>query len=687
MKNKKQTLKFNKSDMQLLAIIALLIVLITFVFSVALLPVYAEEYTEIDTANFDNTNVLDDLNSAENFDIENYPTDSRLDAFYVQNVVEYCYSSNADKRGRYGVYVYLYNPSQKQIDTTSYDNKIQLAIGYGDDGKPNNYEKFSLKFCSVSNGNDNKYLFYKFKIIDQRSNADNKTIAERVDSNARRYDFAGIELLQKGNVLSVDYPVEKTYTFTGYAAGYNPDESILESTLQCQVKKLTTLTLKVEHTFYRTKTSDKGADYQNQIDTVYFSVPKEYFDNYGELQRIKAEWYEYKTKPIIVTSNRDFYDKVLPFISKSIGTYEKAALLYSHLFKSTSYNKDNLDYGIGVGFQNNGGNMYPNYELVWNVAKDTLTERYLTQLFYLLYCEDINNYDPYADFTQTGGLSGNDLYNYILTYTKTYDSGKLPIKNGFISADLFEADIDDYRKVNNEAGKIDKGYSCYDFDADVDLKHLNTWQSSNPTIWDNFREYGLWDTIFGNIPKEEAIDLAPIVDFNFEDLKLSNEELVAKYYINAKDVNKFKDYARTAQRKNEKVVLFRFATSDYYIKSADIVQGVLGVRTSGQAYIAQESVFFNFDIIQLTFRNNDKYTIIPIVSSPIDIVNDPTPPTNIKPETKNILTIILTVLLLVFALIVIVKVIIWLVKALTNPPATPNTKSKSNKKEYQYRRK
>ena len=62
MKNKKQTIKFNKSDMQLLAIIALLIVLITFVFSVAFLPVYAEEYTEIDTANFDNTNELDDIN-------------------------------------------------------------------------------------------------------------------------------------------------------------------------------------------------------------------------------------------------------------------------------------------------------------------------------------------------------------------------------------------------------------------------------------------------------------------------------------------------------------------------------------------------------------------------------------------------------------------------------------------------
>lgn len=681
-----KNIKLSKKDMTKLAVITLLIIVLSFIFSVLLIPqVHADGgISEIGYTNFDNTDVLEDLQSADNFDITQYPIDKKMDTFISQSFVEYCYSADENNRKNYSLYLYLYNPSLIELDVSSYDNKIQLAVGYGADGKPNNYEKFSLKFCSVSAG-DYARLFYKFKVNDHRSTHDQKTIAERVNSNARRYDISGVELLTNGDVISVDYPINKSYTYSGYAIGYGIDENAVESTLQCSAEKLTTLKLNVEHTFYRTKTSSKGADYQNQIDTVYFSVPKEYFNDYGTLQRIKAEWYEYKTKPIVVTSNEDFYNKVFPFLSQSIGTYEKAALMYSHLFKSTSYNEDKLEYGIGVGFQNNGGNMYPNYELVWNVAKNTLTEDYLTNLYYLFKCGNIENYDPYRDCTESG-VSDNDLYNYILTYTKTYKDGRLPIKNGNISADLFESDIDDYRKVDNAAGKIDKGYSFYDFDADVDLKHINSWQSTNPTIWDNLKEYGLWNTLFGNIPQEESITLAPIVEFNFSDLQLSEEELVAKYYINAKDANTFKDYARAAQLKNEKVVLFRFATSDYYVKAADILKGIWGNSISYQAYIAQESVFLNFDIIQLTFLNKDNYTVIPVVSSPIDIVDGITPPTNIEDDSKkDWLKKLLTTILIIIVIVIVVKVLIWFINLFPKKQKIV-VKTDSNSKGYKKKR-
>lgn len=663
MKNKKQTIKFDKKDIQLLAIIALLIIAITFIFSVATMPVFAEEYTEIDVKNFDNTNVLDDLKSAENFDITQYPIDKKMDTFIVQNVVEYCYSYDETKRSNYAVYLYLYNPSLIEIDTTSYDNKVQLAIGYDNDSKPNNYEKFSLKFCSVSNDADHKFLFYKFKIVDKRSTSDNKTIAERVNSNARRYDISGIELLTNGSVLSTDYPVNKTYTFSGYAAGYGPDESILESTLQCQAEQLNTLKLNVEHTFYRTLTSNKGADYQNQIDTVYFSVPNKYFENYGKLQRIKAEWYEYKTKPIVVTSNKDFYDKALPYIGEYIGA----------------------DYKKDIGYTLSSSMYAWTYNRYYLIKPEDISNTGICgTLYYLFPCEDIEKYDPYSDYTKSGILS-NDLYNYILEYNTTYENGKLPIKHGFISADLFEADIDDTRKVDNAAGKIQQGYCYYDFDADLDVKYLGTWQQSNPNFIDNVNKWGLFDTLFGNIPKEEAINISPIVTFDYNDLLMGAEDLVNKYYINYNDVTKFKDYARAAQIKGEKVILFRFATSDYYNPQLFLQKGTSGAEKLGQAYLAQESVFFNFDIIQLTFRNNDKYTVIPVVSSPIDIVDGITPPVNIKPDNKNIFTIILTVTLLLIAVIIIVNIVIWLINTLANQPAKTNTKGKSNKSEYHYK--
>lgn len=664
---KKSTIKFNKKDMQLLAIIALLIVAITFIFSVVTTSqVYADErgYTEIGYTNFDNTNVLDDLQSAENFDIKQYPINKNLDTFIVQNFVEYCYSFDEKNRGNYSLYLYLYNPSLIELDVSSYDNKIQLAVGYDSEGKPNNYEKFSLKFCSVSDG-DYKRLFYKFKVQDHRSSHDQKTIAERVNSNARRYDISGVELLTNDSYLAVDYPVNKSYTYTGYAVGYGIDGNNVESTLNCNVEKLSTIKLNVEHTYFRTETSSKGADWKNQIDTVYFAVHNDYFKNDANLQRIKAEWYEYKTKPIIVTSNDEFYNKALPFRGEDAS------------------NLLDLNWHL-ISYEFFGQNWHWNYMQSSGIAK--------AYLYYLLLCANIENYDPYSD--NIDNEFKNKLYEYILTYTKTYQNGRVPIKNGSISADLFESDIDDNRKVDNVAGKIQQGYSYYDFDADLDIKYLSSWQSTNPTFWDNWKEYGLWDTLWGNIPQEETIDLSPIVIFNYEDLKLGDDELIKKYFINAKDLVTFRTYARTAQSNNEKVILFRFATSDYYNLSVSIFRKAIPFvqnekEFKGQAYLAQQSVFFNFDIIQLTFKQGDTYTVIPAVSSPIDIVNDPTPPSDIKPDNKisEWFKKILTLILIVIAVVIIIKVIIWIVNAIPKKQKVVIKSNSSNvhKKRWKHR--
>lgn len=50
-------------------------------------------------------------------------------------------------------------------------------------------------------------------------------------------------------------------------------------------------------------------------------------------------------------------------------------------------------------------------------------------------------------------------------------------------------------------------------------------------------------------------------------------------------------------------------------------------------YLAQQSVFLNFDIIQLTFKSEaEKMTVIPVVANPIDIIDPITPPTDFSNE-------------------------------------------------------
>lgn len=612
--------------------------------------------------NFDNTNVLDDLKSStangKPFDITQYPFDEDKDA-QVISFVEYCYSYKANLRENYGLYIYVYNPKGLNISTNSKSNKIQMATAYNSDGKPSDYNKFSLEFCSKVEEGDYKNLFYKFKVVDRKVNG--KTIAERVNSNARRYDVSGIELLTYGANTATEYYVGGTYIFTGYAEGYGSDTNA-KNTLNCSIEKLETVELSVKHTFYRSETSSLGSGHQNQLDTVYFSVPKRFIEEYGRLQRIKAEWYEYKTKEILVTSNSDLYNKASPYIGVNLGPKNK--------YGQQAYNKD-IYYSLGINAGDAGGGMNM-ARWGWNLGEGFFHIPCET-LYYMFLVDNIGEYDPYASVVDMGGVQSNDLYEYIKNYNKTFDNGTLPIKDGSISADLFASDIDDSRKIDNESGKIQQGYSYYDFDADVDLQTLKSWSDTDPSFWENWVNFGL-GTAFTGGPTEESKTVAPIQILKATDVQGTDKEIASKLLINYADVASLKEEYReatTASNKDDEekvVVLFRFATSDYYSEAVDIMElgkGFLGSDkyTKDQAYIAQESVFFDFDIIQLTFNKDEVYTVIPVVSSPIDIVNDITPPVQVD-DGLDWLKILLAVVLLILLVVLLAPILPYILKAI-----------------------
>ena len=143
--------------------------------------------------------------------------------------------------------------------------------------------------------------------------------------------------------------------------------------------------------------------------------------------------------------------------------------------------------------------------------------------------------------------------------------------------------------------------------------------------------------------------------------------------VNANDVNAIRSFYNTSTREDKTVVLFRFATSDYYSAGVDIVElgaGFLGndKKTSGQAYRAWESVFFDFDIIQLTFNREGVYTVIPAVSNPIDVVDDITPPVQMQGAMdwwKMLIALVLVLLLIVLLyplLPFVIQGVIWIIK-------------------------
>ena len=622
--------------------------------------------------NFDNTDVLEDLSSStvngKPFDIKNYPFDETKPVQII-SFVEYCYSYRANKRDNYGLYLYVYNPKGLNLSSSDKDNKVQMAVSYNEEGRPDNFEKFSLQLCSKVESGNYKNLFYKFKVIDHKVNG--KYFVDRVNSVERRYDISGIELLTYGANLPKEYNVGGTYKFTGYAKGYGPDESA-ENTLSCSVEKLETVELSVKHTFYRSNTSALGAGHQNQLDTVYFSVPQRLIEEYGRLQRIKAEWYEYKTKEIVVTSHKDFYTKASPYIGVNLGPKGSTGF--------QEYNED-IYYSLALNPGDGGGGIQ-GAKWGWNLGSAYLHPP-CEALYYMFLVDNINEYDPYASIVDIGGIQSNDLYQYILNYDKTFESGTLPIKEGTISADLFEEDIDASRKIDNENGKIQKGYSYYDFDADVDLQVLKSWSDSSPSFWDNWVQFGLGAAFTGG-PTEEGRTAPPIQILKESDIQGTNAEIANRLMINSQDVDALKkEYldAITVEGIDDEekvVVLFRFATSDYFSDDLSIMelgQGfMLGDKvTNGQAYMAQESVFLNFDIIQLTFNKDGVYTVIPVVSNPIDVISDVTPPVYTESDEsfdllKLIVGLFLLILLLWFlnatgALPLIGTVLVWVITA------------------------
>lgn len=646
----------------LLCIIAIAMVVCTVFMMVQPIIVYAREEHEVA---FDSTDVLEDLESStidgKQFNILNYPFNEN-GKIQVVSFVEYCYSYRMNEADNYGLYVYVYNPAGKRLALNSPSNKIQMAVKYDEDGNPSDYHKFSLQYCDRVESGNYANLFYKYKVIDEK--IDGETFIDRVNPLLRRYDVSSIELFSSGDNNAKDYTVGTTYLYSGFAEGYGPNINE-PGTLAVASSKIETVSLSVKHTFYRSETSSLGAGHQNQLDTVYFSVPARLIEEYGKLQRIKAEWYEYKTKEIVVTENMEFANAVRDYIGVDVFTEPNSFGLYP-------FNTD-INYGLAIDPRSDeisiaswGWNIGPGY---FHVPTEVL--------YYLFYVENIEEYDPYASVTDIGGVSSNELYNWILRYNKSYESGKLPIKDGSISADLFEPDIDDSRKINNENGVIKQGYSYYDFDADVDLQVLTSWKDSNPSFWDNWVNFGLGAAFTGGLD-EASKTAAPILILKESDLQGTDKEIAERLLFNVNDVASLKKEFNNAVTINgvddeEKVVvLFRFATSDYYSKAAQIMQIGQGflwsdVIINDQAYIAQESVFLDFDIIQLTFSRDGKETVIPVASDPIDIVNDITPPADTSNENNwlaLIIAAILVLLIIFFAspvLSALANFIVWII--------------------------
>ena len=566
-------------------------------YSVPAVPVFAKTENE-----YDYTKVEDDL---KDVDLSLYPIDA-AGSPAIASFVEYCYTPNVWKNGNYALYLYVYNPSQKEFSLRAGAHQINIATKYGDDGKPAEYKLLSLKLCGHTTEKYDK-LIYKFRVEHvEEIYANAKAYEEKY--GYRRYDVSNLLLYELGASAAEKSTVGKEYRYTGYAKGYS-EESATKSTLECEWKKAEVYEANVSHTNYRMESEYKDHT-RHEVNTVYFSVPDEYITDYGNLQGIRAQWYEYVTSPIFVTEDAGAYAALSDYVGVNIGE-KNEALKWSVLWheKTTTpplsaffrtYN--NQGYGLNGPAISSGATYTP--EISWLFSTNGI---------------------DHSEYQLTRYQVETWARNYASAYGKEADI------LGRYSSELFAESIDTERIKLLENPEAKRGLIVRDFDANDEFNLLS--YDDTHSGWEAFVDYICGKkVIFG-----DGVKYSPIEEITPEKFTGNKAADCKNLLLNEDDYNEFSAAFTASQESGEHLFVFRFAQTDYYSSPAYFDSLENSSFTNEDGYVAQQTVFLDFTMIHLKFVKDETETIIPVAMNPIDIWNAVDPPIDTQEDWLSLL--------------------------------------------------
>lgn len=579
---------------------------------------------------YDDTSIDEDM---ADIDVTFYP-ENPLGKPLIIMVQEYCYTIRKNLSEYYGLYIYVYNPTQKEISTDK-NNVVNMAVSYGDDGKPTAYENVKLIYLDKNSQN----RFYKFKIENSSRFLDlEKSYMAKYEK--RRYDIAGIQLYHVDGTDSKDSTVAKTYYFTGYGKGCGADYNA-ESTLECNEEVLETLSLKVTPTQFRPGDSNGKDDYtRDSLHSVFFSVPNKNLKESGDLWGFKAQWLDAVLKPALVTGNQDFIVSIKDCLGEDISMIDD--FYYGYLSEMSSSKPSS---GPLTNIKSKYTFNMPSSWTGFNLS----SEKILSTLYLIFNSgSDANSADSYV-------VSSDQILKEAKKSADIY-GGELI--NGKYSKSIFESVADEYTVVelNND-------------DSEFNL--------ASGKVTKTF-----WQELFGGstyVPDEGEFDhLKVIVPVTTKDISdLLDFEVADAFCVGLSDVPSLREAVELAESKNETVHLLRYQVTNYtsieatlYKKSTAFGLDEFG-RVDTNAYFFQETVNLDFEVIDLKFKKEDVVTVIPVVMSPIDIFPSSEPPVNTTSDSndwRTVLQIILGILVLLLILYLlrpvlpyIVKGIVWLI--------------------------
>lgn len=547
-----------------------------FLFLVAAVPLSASAGVTDAGENIATSDVLTDL---ERFGIDITQYQKDLDAKHCRmlNFLEYGYSYHT-VASDYGLYVYMWNPTGKVIQTDG-KNYIQMQLLDSKGNSIKGFSKYPLEYVSHSTNEGYEHLFYKFRV--GSINGFQSTLEKAM----RRYDISGVELHFNGNTNATESGVSAIYSFTGYMSYRGADTSV-RNTLTQHVTDRITQELELHGTTWKTSTSDKGVDYAYEVFSVYFSVPNDIIEDYGDkndatkgLVEVDGEFSEYKVNGI-VTDSTNAYNLVYGDLGKNYKNNDVGFKFVTRELTSAGGSG-----GIGVRYNFNGVSGYFGLEAMNAAHSVYYSDRFkdetlLSQNEFL---------DAFNDLREELGL----FYSY-----SKVDDGRTTGKQSYTIKDT------------DNWGESIASY------ADTSRGKFWEWISGRGNLFEESKDYG-------SIKAIEVVTSDKVSDV------LKDEYIAETLFIDQNDVSNLRSFVISETLKNNTVYLMRFAVCDYYCSPIVFMEKDALIDTiEGEHYFFEKTIFLDFDILTFTWENEyEQRTIIPVVTSPIDIIGSVTKPT------------------------------------------------------------
>lgn len=543
---------------------------------------------------FDGTSVNEDL---KDMDLSGYTFNAMLDPQVIY-FMEYCYAEDVIDCVNYGLYIYVYNPAKLTFSDRIGANTLNMAVEYNAEGKPSGYANVRLKVCGQST-DTLEGLIWKFRVVDEGNKILSNARALEKQTGERRYDISDVKLYKSGAADAESFEFGRTYFFKGYAKGYGTAE---ESTLSGRYEYLEVFSVEPEFTNYRMP-SEYKENIVYEVNTAYFSVPDKYISQYGRLQKIHAEWDEYKTEPIFVTEDEAAYEALKDYVGVYIGEYDMDlrwdVWSNDYVYYIPPYATSPVEIPVEIGYNN-------------TKAEDLLPAKvnYRIPQISWLFSTEGESWDGYH-------VSKERVKLWADAYCSAY--GKEADILDKYSDDLFTDSIDAARVQFLEDPESKRGHVELNLDADEDKNLLLSYDDTHSgwqKFWDYFFNWG--DTSSGTNSNREY---TPIYEITKADLLKDKAEFCDDLLVSEDDYDGIVSWASAEIDKGEHPYLFRFAQTDYYSQEMHYNSRDVVGFSAVDGFISQETVFLNFNMIDMTFRKGETDTVIPVAMDPVDVFN------------------------------------------------------------------